>query len=316
MLNLERIRALWAVAETGSVAAAGKLLHVTPSGVSQQLAKLEREVGATLLEPSGRGVSLTPAGRLLAERGSELLARAAAVEAEIGSMRDEVVGPVRFGAFVAASRVVLPSVVAALSARYPVQVSVAEAETEVTLESLARRRIDIAVVDSWDSAPVHIPRELESRLIHRDSAGVALPDGHGLAGESAVPLRELAGMPWVAWGAGTAFRDWLVKTLREQGFEPRVEFEASDVSTHLAFVAAGLSAALVPQLAVDHVPAGVALLPTDPPLWRDIRVVWRSDNAGPAVRAGIAVLEEAFGGRRSQCPSGAWTGATPRSRGQ
>ncbi|GAB2644626.1 LysR family transcriptional regulator [Prescottella soli] len=313
MLSLERIRALCAVAETGSVAAAAKLLHVTPSGVSQQLAKLEREVGARLLEPSGRGVSLTPAGRLLAERGSDLLARAAAVEAEIGSMRDEVVGPIRFGAFVAASRVVLPSVVAALSARYPVQVSVVEAETEVTLESLARKRVDVGVVDSWESAPVRIPIGMESKLIHRDSAAVALPADHPLAGLGTVPLRKLADTAWVAWGAGTGFREWLVKTLRGEGFEPRVDFEASDVSTHLAFVAAGLAAALVPRLAVDDLPAGVALLPTDPPLLRDIHVVWRSDNAGPAVRAGIAAVEEAFGGSRSRESR---TPYTPRSRGQ
>ncbi|WP_430335350.1 LysR family transcriptional regulator [Rhodococcus sp. ACT016] len=304
MLNLERVRALCAVAETGSVAGAGRLLHVTPSGVSQQLAKLEREVGATLLEPVGRGVRLTPAGALLARRGTELLARAAAAEAEIGSMRDEVVGPIRFGAFVAASRVVLPSVVAALLNRYPVHVSVAEAETEVTLESLARRRIDIGVVDSWESTPVDIPVGLESILIHRDSAGVALPREHPLAGRGIVPLRELAGMAWVAWGAGTAFREWLVRTLRAQGFEPRVDFEASDVSTHLAFVAAGLSAALVPHLAVGDLPAGVALLPTDPPLRRDIHVVWRPDNAGPAIRAGIAAVAEAFDRRGSQASSG------------
>lgn len=288
------------MAETGSVAAAAKVLHVTPSGVSQQLAKLERELSTALLEPVGRGVRLTAAGELLALRGAELLARAAAVEAELGSMRDEIVGPIRFGAFVAASRVVLPAVVTALSERYPVQVSVAEAETEVTLESLARRRIDVGVVDSWESTPVDIPVGMESRLIHRDAAGVALPADHPLAGRGTVPLRELAAMPWVAWGAGTAFREWLVKTLRGQGFEPRVAFEASDVSTHLAFVAAGLAAALVPRLAVDELPAGVTLLHSDPPLRRDVRVVWRPDNAGPAVRAGIAAVREAFDRRRSQ----------------
>lgn len=302
MLNLERVRALCAVAETGSVAAAGRALHVTPSGVSQQLAKLEREVGVALLEPVGRGVRLTAAGELLARRGRDLLERVGAVKAEIGSMRDEVVGPLRFGAFVAASRVVLPSVVAALSTRYPVQVSVTEGETEVTLEALARRRIDIAVVDSWESAPVDLPPGMESTRIHRDAAGVALPASHPSAGHATVSLGDLAGTRWVAWGGGTAFREWLVKTLRSQGFEPLVDFEASDVSTHLAFVAAGLAAALVPYLAVDGLPSGVVLRPTDPPLCRDIHVVWRPDNAGPAVRAGIAAVREAFASKPSGWP--------------
>lgn len=288
------------MARTGSVAAAARLLHVTPSGVSQQLAKLEREVGAGLLEPAGRGVRLTPAGELLARRGTELLAHASGIAAEIAAMRSEVVGPIRFGAFVTASRVVLPGAVTALLSRYPVHVTVVEAETEVTLESVARGRIDVGVVDSWESAPVDIPTDLESRLIHRDTAEVALSVDHPLALGATVPLSALSATPWVAWGAGTAFHDWLVRTLRRQGFEPRVDFEASDVSTHLAFAAAGLAAALVPRLAVEEPPAGVVLLPTEPRLHRDIYAVWRAGTAGPAVRAGIDAVEEAFGHRQSQ----------------
>lgn len=294
MLNLERVRALQAVAETGSVASAAKILHVTPSGVSQQLAKLERELGAVLLEPSGRGVRLTAAGELLARRGGELIAQAARVENEVAAMRCEVVGPLRFGAFVAASRAVLPTAVASLLESYPLQVTLAEAETEVTLAALGRRELDIAVVDSWDTMPVQIPPGLECRLIHHDSAGVALPRDHALAQRSPVPLAELAHESWVAWGSGTAFHEWLVRTLRGQGFEPRVDFEVSEMSTHLAFVSAGLAAALVPRLAVTDLPAAAVLLPTEPPLGRDIYAVWRADSMRPAVRAGVAALESAF----------------------
>ncbi|WP_114721257.1 LysR family transcriptional regulator [Rhodococcus sp. AG1013] len=300
MLNLDRVRALCAVAQAGSVAAAGRILHVTPSGVSQQLAKLEREVGAVLLEPTGRGVRLTPAGELLARRGDQLLSHASGIEAEIVAMRSEVVGPIRFGAFVTASRLVLPGAVTFLLSRYPVHVTVTEAETEVTLESVSRGRIDIGVVDSWESAPVEIPTELESRLIHRDTADVALPADHPFARSAVVPLSALSAMPWVAWGSGTAFHAWLVRTLRRQGFEPRVDFEASDISTHLAFAAAGLAAALVPRLAVDRPPAGVALVATEPRLHRDIYAVWRADTGGPAVRAGVDAVEAAFGSGEAQ----------------
>ncbi len=282
------------MAQTGSVAAAARLLHVTPSGVSQQLAKLEREMGAKLLEPAGRGLRLTPAGELLARRGTELLSHASGIAAEIAAMRSEVVGPIRFGSFVTASRVVLPSAVSDLLSRYPVHVTVTEAETEVTLKSVARRRIDIGVVDSWESAPIDIPVDLQSRLIHRDTADVALAADHPLAQTATIPLAALSTTPWVAWGAGTAFHDWLVATLRRQGFEPRIDFEASDVSTHLAFAAAGLAAALIPRLSVDEPPAGVALVASEPRLYRDIYAVWRADNAGPAIRAGIDAVEEAF----------------------
>ncbi|PTR24062.1 DNA-binding transcriptional LysR family regulator [Rhodococcus sp. OK519] len=304
MLNLDRVRALCAVAQSGSVAAAARVLHVTPSGVSQQLAKLEREVGVALLEPAGRGVRLTPAGELLARRGGELLARTSGIEAEIAAMRSEVVGPLRFGAFVTASRVVLPSAVSALLSRYPLHVTVTEAETEVTLESVARGRIDVGIVDSWESAPVDIPSGLEARLIHRDAADVALSVDHPLARDAVVELSNLAEMPWVAWGSGTTFHDWLVRSLRRQGFEPRIDFEASDISTHLAFVAAGLAAALVPRLAMDMTPAGAVLVATEPRLHRDIYAVWRADNAGPAVRAGIDAVQDAFGRRGTQFTRG------------
>jgi len=179
-------------------------------------------------------------------------------------------------------------------------VTVTEAETEVTLESVVRGRIDVGVVDSWESAPVDIPGHLESRLIHHDTADLALPLDHPLARNTEVPLSSLADMPWVAWGAGTAFHEWLVLTLRRQGFEPRVDFEASDVSTHLAFAAAGLAAALVPRLAIDRAPDGVALVATEPRLHRDIYAVWRADGAGPAVRAGIDAVQDAFGRRGTQ----------------
>ncbi|NKZ63735.1 hypothetical protein GTG23_04725 [Rhodococcus hoagii] len=104
-------------------------------------------------------------------------------------------------------------------------------------------------------------------------------------------------------------------TLRRQGFEPRVDFEASDVSTHLAFAAAGLAAALVPRLAMDRTPEGWRW-------WRPNRActatstLWRADNAGPAVRAGIDAVGDAFGRRRTQFRPLRGSCSTPRSRGQ
>ncbi|WP_447396586.1 LysR family transcriptional regulator, partial [Staphylococcus aureus] len=89
-----------------------RTLHVTPSGISQQLNKLEREVGVPLLEPQGRGVRLTEAGRILARRTAEVLSTLAQAEAEIASLQSEVTGRVRIGALVSPSRTVLPRAIA------------------------------------------------------------------------------------------------------------------------------------------------------------------------------------------------------------
>ena len=92
MLNVERLRALHAVAEKGSILAAADSLHVTTSAVSQQLAKLEREVGRRLLEKQGRGVRLTDAGRLLVTHTEQVLCMLEQAEAELDAGRDTVTG--------------------------------------------------------------------------------------------------------------------------------------------------------------------------------------------------------------------------------
>src|SRR6478735_9121537 len=102
MLSVDRLRALCAVAEHGSIGAAARALHVTPSGVSQQLGKFEREVG----------------GRLLARRGQEVISLLAQAESEVVSLDRDVVGELRIGSFSSAGRVVVPTAVATLRSRH------------------------------------------------------------------------------------------------------------------------------------------------------------------------------------------------------
>ncbi|CAL9447516.1 LysR family transcriptional regulator [Streptomyces sp. enrichment culture] len=93
MFSADRLRTLHAVAQHGSLARAARVLHITPSGVSQQLAKLERETGHTLLEPHGRGVRLTHAGRVLAGHAARVVAQLTVAETDLADLRDEILGP-------------------------------------------------------------------------------------------------------------------------------------------------------------------------------------------------------------------------------
>src|SRR5699024_8522954 len=131
MLQPERLRALCSVADLGSLAAAADALHLTPSGVSQQIARLEKTLGVAVIERQGRGVRLTDAGTLLARRGHEILSMLDRAESEVASLHGEVVGGLRLGAFVSASRTVMPQTVAALRERHPhLEVMLTEGEAE------------------------------------------------------------------------------------------------------------------------------------------------------------------------------------------
>src|SRR3981189_546625 len=119
MLDLDRLRALSAVATYGSVSAAADVLHVTTSAVSQQVAKLERETGQKLLERNGRGVRLTDAAALLATHAERILAMVEEAEAAREAQRGEVVGELPVAAFPPAARGLLPPALRALARDHP-----------------------------------------------------------------------------------------------------------------------------------------------------------------------------------------------------
>lgn len=295
MLGVERLRALCAVAEYGSVIAAARHLHLTPSGVSQQLAKLEKEVGTPLLEPYGRTVRLTAAGRLLVRRGRAILTLLARAESAVSSLDSAVNGELRIGSFSSASRVVLPRAIAQLRALHPaLEVSVVADETDSLLPSITRSEIDLAVVDSWLTMPLRLPENVVNTRVHEDVADVALPSDHSLAGMERVELDALAEMPWATWRRGEAFHTWLVQTLRRRGVEPVVRYEVPEFAAQLESVAHGLAAALIPRLAKVWVPNGVSIVPVYPALRREIFAVRRRDADRPAIKAGIDALSSVF----------------------
>ncbi|MDI9916973.1 LysR family transcriptional regulator [Rhodococcus sp. IEGM 1379] len=295
MLNLERLRALHAVAETGSVAAAARALHVTPSGISQQLNKLEREVGVPLLAPQGRGVRLTEAGWVLARRTGEVLSVLAQAEAEIASLQSEVTGRLRVGALVSPSRTVLPRAIAEIKQNHPrLEITFHEGESEELLPALIRRDLDIVVVDSWSTAPVELPDGISFIPVHDDVVVAALPASHPLADNKIVALSDLSDQAWATWTPGTDFHAFTVRMLRSQGFDPRIEYEVAEFPAQVEFVAQGLAVALIPRLARVVPPEGVRMLDTIPPLGRSIYLAWRTDSDRPAVRAAIEALRRQF----------------------
>ncbi|WP_067467562.1 LysR family transcriptional regulator [Actinomadura macra] len=290
-MNVERLRALHSVSVHGSVAAAAEALHVTPSGVSQQLTKLERETGHRLLEPHGRGVRLTRAGHVLAEHAARILAQLSAAKAALDGLREDVVGPVRLGSFATAGRSLLPAALAVLHERHPgLSPTLREGEVDVLLPAVVQGDLDVAVIESWDTLPTPLPASVSHLPLSSDAVDVALPAGHPLARRRSVDLAGLGGMRWAAWTAGGTCERQLVQTLRGHDVDPVIACNTADYPTQLAFVAAGLTAALIPRLGRDPVPDGVRLVATRPVIRQTVHAVWHDGASRPAVEACVEVL--------------------------
>lgn len=294
MLELSRLRALHAVAVHGSISAAAVALGYTPSAVSQQIAKLERETRTTLLERRGRGVALTDAAHHLAETAERLLAMVERAETELEERRGRPTGRLVMGSFASAARGLLPPVLARLSREHPsLDARLVEVDPHLSPDLVARGVLDLAVTHDWDISPLPAPEGVERAVIGDDPCDVLVPAGHPLAGRPALARAELAGQRWICQPPGSVCHDWLVRTLRADGHEPDLAYQVAEYQSQIALVAAGLGIALVPRLGRGTVPDGVVTVPLEPTPVRRLYALWRPGAARrPAITEAVRVLQE------------------------
>ncbi|MEV1046204.1 LysR family transcriptional regulator [Streptomyces sp. NPDC049916] len=297
MLNLERLRTLDALARHGSVSRAAEGLHVTTSAVSQQLAKLEREVGQQLLARNGRGVRLTDAGSLLADHAARILSQVELAQSDIEAQRGEVVGEVRISAFPTAARGLFPATLTTLRADHPeLTVRTRELEPAQSVLAVLRGDVDLAVVLDWSNKRLPVPGELTRAELLDDATDIAVPAGHRLADRTEVDLEDFADDAWVSWPEGEFCYEWLMFTLRSRGVEPRIAHLAGEHHTQLALIAAGAGVCVAPRLGRGPVPDGVRLVPVRQTMRRHVHAVWRADaDRRPSIRAAVAALRSAAG---------------------
>ncbi|MET9951499.1 LysR substrate-binding domain-containing protein [Streptomyces sp. NPDC006339] len=294
MLDLGRLRALHAVAVHGTVGGAAAALGYTPSAVSQQIAKLERETRTILLERSGRGVRLTDEAQRLAETAERLLSLVEEAEVRLEEGRGLPAGKLRIGCFPSAARGLMPPVLAELARRHPaLDTRLSEVDPHLSVDLVARGVLDLAVAHDWDIAPLPVPPGVEQAVIGDDLCDILVPRDHRLAAREAVRREELVEERWIIQPPGTVCHDWLVRTLRAAGYAPRVAHQAEENHTQVALVAAGLGIALVPRLGRGTLPPEVVPLLLDPVPRRRLRAVWRAGAARrPAITETVRALQE------------------------
>lgn len=297
MFSIDRLRALAAVATHGSIAQAARALRMTPSGVSQQLAKLEREAGHPLLEPRGRSVRLTHAGRVLAGHADRLITQLAAAQADLADLGNEVLGPLRIGGVGSAVRTLLPDALANLTTEHPrLTPTVVDGEAVDLVPLLINGALDLLLVESWANRPLAVPEGVRLRTLVSEDVYVALSEHHPLSDRDTIDLADLTDTVWACCPPGTEPHEALVQALRTRGTEPDIRYLVSEHITQLALVSRNLTACLIPAMSRHPTPPGVRFLPTRPALRRDIRAAWLTRTQSPPVRACLDAVVRAGAG--------------------
>lgn len=295
MIDLPALGSLRAVATYGSVVAAADSLGFTPSAVSQQVKRLEKQAGVPLLERVGRGVMLTSHGRHLVEAGGRLLTDLEEIEAGLHRQAEAVAGHLRLVAFSTAMRGMVAPAVAELVAAHPdLTIGLSEREPWDTIDLVASGQCEIGMVHSWGDVPLAIPDHLTRISVASDEAEVIVHRAHRLASRTRVTPKDLVDEDWIATPEGTICRQWLTRMHVGTGRVPRIAHQSMEFDSHLALVRAGLGIALVPRLGRQPLGDDLAAVRVhDPAPVRDIIALHRSSmSESPAINAVVSRLRQ------------------------
>lgn len=290
-MELRHLRSFLAVAEELHFGRAAARLHISQPPLSQQIRRLEDEIGARLFLRTKRRVELTPAGRaFLAEARQAIASADRAVGAAQRAARGEL-GELVIGYITSATYGPLPDVIRMFRKRLPeVELKLRNLRSVHQSQALLDRRIDVGLVR---------PHAADSRIVYealwRERVVVALPSDHPLAHGTAVDIADLATDIFLIAPAEdtAAFHDEVFALCRKAGFTPRVEEGVPDVQAALALVAAGLGINPVAATVQRYRRRGVVYRPLRPRSLRiELGLAWRRDDDSALVQQFRRVARE------------------------
>ncbi|MFF4219238.1 LysR family transcriptional regulator [Streptomyces nondiastaticus] len=290
MIDVQRLAVLREVARHGSFNQAAQALYCTPSAVSQQIAALERSLGAPAVERSTRGVTLTDAGRLLVEAADAIAAELADTQQRIERLAAERIS-LTVATFASAGRRLLPAALAAFVAGHPeVELTILEAEPEESLPDVREGRADLALAYHLDGPPPARPGDrsgLDWTPLGTDPLRVVLGHLHPAAVRyQARPepphLAELADQRWILGCRKSA--DQLARHADLAGVELQISCTATDYDFAQSLVRAGIGIALIPEIGLTRHPELVALPLAEPSPRRHLGLALSRRRRGPAAR--------------------------------
>ena len=252
-MELHQLRYFLAVARTKNFSRAAEQCHVAQPSLSQQIIKLEDELGEKLFARTKREVALTPAGDLLRTHAERVLAEVELACDGVREMRGLVRGKVTLGVLPTVAPYVLPQRLRAFSMKFPaVEVVVHEDTTDQLAAALLAKEVDLALV----SLPVE-RAGLVAEAFFDEPLLVALPAGHALARKQRLELDDLERESFILMKEGHCLAGQALQFCRLNGFAPRVSFRSAQIETVLAFVAKGWGVSVVPAMACGRPMPGV-----------------------------------------------------------
>lgn len=258
----------------GTVTAAATSLHYTASAVSQQLAQLERDVGAKLFERLGRRVQLTELGMLLTEHAEEILGSVERATMALEEAQDAVSARLTAGVWASVASGLLPAALTALAAEHPgIQVRTKELAPEDTAGAVRDGNLDFSFVIDYSDYPMPWDPSLARVVIAVERLHAAVPTGVVPSGTMA--LTELAEHPWILAGPRSHFGRAVRIACQRNGFEPKINHEVGEQATALAMVGAGLGVTLVSDLGLSLLPPGVDIVALTDPVMRTVSIAHR-----------------------------------------
>jgi DNA-binding transcriptional LysR family regulator len=285
MVTLVQLRVVDAVRRHGSVTAAAKELNYTQPSISHHLARVEAQLGARLVQRVGRGIRLTAAGHLLADRAAEIIGRVDSATAELSALVGLTAGRVRLAGFSSVLSSLVPPAATVLAGQHPgLELRITDAHPEDALQHLRAGNVDVAVIFRYDDTA---PEDADLRLAHLlDDPLFLLTTGRGST------LTEHARTPWIA--GCERCRRHLVEMCERAGFSPHVAYTTDDMVVMQSLVAAGMGVTTIPGLALRahrHPAITATRLPVPP---RQIYAATYGDPPDPpATAALVAALTQA-----------------------
>jgi len=294
MIDVGALQALRSVAALGTLARAADELGFTASAVSQQIKRLERQVGVPVLAPAGRGVVLTPAGRAIVDTAPEVFqALERCAEAAQSVSEGAPHGVLRVVAFSTGIRGLLAPAVRRLSVNCPdLLLHITEQDPDQAVHSVDAGTADLALVHDADGLPAPLPPSLTQRSVHIDVGDLVMNQAHPLSRvDRPLVNSDLVGHTWVTSPPGTVCHQWFRRLFADVPEDPDVRHLVDDFATQLALVASADLVALIPRLARPSLPDGVVARPLRRQPTREIHATWRSSaGASPAIHAVLAEL--------------------------
>src|SRR5690348_790722 len=249
-MEVHQLRYFCAVAETGSFTRAAEREQIAQPSLSQQIMKLEEELGVRLFDRLGRTVRLTDLGQTFLPRARTILMELKAAKEEVAERQSTVSGPICVGVIPTIAPYFMPSRIANFSRKYPeASITVVEDVTVRLLDRLRAGLVDLAVL----ALPAR-GHDLESFPLRTERLYAILPKNHPLAKKRSVVMKELRNEPFLLLRDDHCFRETAIEICKRARVLPQVVFESGQFSSILAMVGAGLGISIVPEMALEQRP--------------------------------------------------------------